>query len=212
MVFTEISFEILLIHLSFKYKNMISFFRLAHRFKRGMLEIISDAPDDILDKYLDPTQTEKLPESVKFKVAAGKKEYDIIQHYQSWQIFYSQRIIDVLSLFTDMSDKCYPVNIDGVDKRYYVIYNLETYPFWNKDETVSMRDDPYIFGIQDNSIPIFGIDDTGFVIVSESVKDALLKNKISNINLNETFGCSFEEYEIIKDGNFTPDIHIYEDK
>ena len=191
---------------------MISFFNLVHRFKRGMIEIISDTSDDILDKYLDPTQTEKLPENVKFKVAAGKKEYDIIRHHQNWQAFYSQRIIDVLSSFVDMSDKCYPVNIDGVDKQYYVIYNLETYPFWNRDETISMSDEPYIFGVQDKSIPIFGIDDTGFVIVSENVKDALLKNKISNINLNETFGCSFEEYEIIKDGNFTPDIHIYEDK
>ena len=132
-----------------------------------MIEIISDTPDDILDKYLDPTQTEKLPDHVKFKVAVGKKEYDIIRYYQNWQEFYSHRIIDVLSLFVDMSDKCYPIKIDGVDKQYYVIYNLETYPFWNRDETISMSDEPYIFGVQDKSIPIFGIDDTGFVIVSE---------------------------------------------
>ena len=76
---------------------MISFFRLAHRFKRGMLEIISETPDDILDKYLDPTLTGKLPEYGNFKVAVGKKEYDIIRYYQNWQVFYSQRIIDVLS-------------------------------------------------------------------------------------------------------------------
>ena len=151
---------------------MISFFRLAHRFKRGMLEIISETPDDILDKYLDPTLTGKLPEYGNFKVAVGKKEYDIIRYYQNWQVFYSQRIIDVLSLFVNMSDKCYPVKIDGVEKQYYVIYNLETYPFGNKDDVVSMSDDPYILGIQDKSISIFGIDDTGFVIVSENVKDA----------------------------------------
>lgn len=193
---------------------MISFFNLSHRFKRGMIEIISDTSDDILDKYLDPTQTEKLPENVKFKVAAGKKEYDIIRHHQDWQPFYSQRFIDVLSLFVDMSDKCYPINVDGVATQYYVIYNLETFPFWNSEETEteSMLDVPFIFGVQDKSIPIFGIDDTGLVIVSENVKDALLKNKISNINLTETFGCSLEEYEKIKEGNFTPQIHMYEDR
>ena len=52
---------------------MISFFRLAHRFKRGMLEIISETPDDILDKYLDPTQTGKLPEYGNLRSQSGKK-------------------------------------------------------------------------------------------------------------------------------------------
>lgn len=66
---------------------MISSFSLAYRLKRGMLEIASATPDDILDKYLDPTQTEKLPEDVCFKVAAGKKEYDLIGYYQNWQVF-----------------------------------------------------------------------------------------------------------------------------
>ena len=73
-------------------------------------------------------------------------------------------------------------------------------------------DDPYYFGINDKSIPIFGIDDTAFIIVSEEIKDALLKSKISNIELIEHFGCSFEEYEKIKESNFKPQIHIYEDK
>ena len=191
---------------------MISSFSLAYRLKRGMLEIASATPDDILDKYLDPTQTEKLPEDVCFKVAAGKKEYDLIGYYQNWQVFYSQKIIDVLSQFVDMSDKCYPVKIEGVEKQYYVIYNLKTYPFWNKDDVVSMYDDPCYFGIHDKSIPIFGIDNTAFIIVSEEIKDALLKSKISNIELLETFGCSIEEYKKIKESNFKPQIHIYEDK
>lgn len=191
---------------------MISSFSLAYRLKRGMLEIASATPDDILDKYLDPTQTEKLPEDVCFKVAAGKKEYDLIGYYQNWQVFYSQKFIDVLSQFVDMSDKCYPIKIEGVEQQYYAIYNLKTYSFWNREETITMRDDPYFFGIQDASIPIFGIEDTGFVIVSEKVKDALLKSKISNIDLNETFGCSFKEYKRIKESKFKPQIHIYEDK
>ena len=193
-------------------KKMISLFDLTHRFKRSMLEITSETSYDILDKYLDPSQTEKLPDDVCFKVAAGKKDYDIIRYYEVGWEFYSQKIIDVLSQFVDMSDKCYPVKIEGVEKQYYVIYNLKTYPFWNTDDVVSAYDDPYYFGINDKSIPIFGIDDTAFIIVSEEIKDALLKSKISNIELIEHFGCSFEEYEKIKESNFKPQIHIYEDK
>ena len=191
---------------------MISLFCLTHRFKRSMLEITSETSYDILDKCLDPTQTEKLPDDVCFKVAIGKKNYDIIRYYGVGWEFNSQKIIDVLSQFVDMSDKCYPVKIDGVEKQYYVIYNLKTYPFWNREETITMRDDPYFFGIQDASIPIFGIDNTAFIIVSEEIKDALLKSKISNIELLETFGCSIEEYKKIKESNFKPQIHIYEDK
>ena len=56
------------------------------------------------------------------------------------------------------------------------------------------------------------MDDTAFIIVSEEIKDALLKSKISNIELIETFGCSFEEFEEIKKLGFKPQIHVCEDK
>lgn len=191
---------------------MISLFCLTHRFKRSMLEITSETSYDILDKYLGPAQTEKLPDDVHFKVVAGKKKYDIIRYYGfAWE-FYSQKFIEVLSQFVDMSDKCYPIKIDGIEEQYYVIYNLKTFPFWNKDDVVSMYDDPCYFGINDKSISISGIDNTAFIIVSEEIKDALLKSKISNIELLETFGCSIEEYKKIKESNFKPQIHIYEDK
>ena len=191
---------------------MISLYYFSHRFKRSMLEITSETSYDILDKYLNPTQTEKLPDDVCFKVAAGKKDYDIIRYYGVGWEFYSQKFIEVLSQFVDMSDKCYPIKIDGIEEQYYVIYNLKTFPFWNKDDVVSMYDDPCYFGIHDKSIPIFGIDNTAFIIVSEEIKDALLKSKISNIELLETFGCSFEEYKRFKESKFKPQIHIYEDK
>ena len=191
---------------------MISLFCLTHRFKRSMLEITSETSYDILDKYLGPAQTKKLPDDVHFKVVAGKKNYDIIRYYGfAWE-FYSQKFIEVLSQFVDMSDKCYPIKIDGIEEQYYVIYNLKTFPFWNKDDVVSMYDDPCYFGINDKSISISGIDNTAFIIVSEEIKDALLKSKISNIELLETFGCSIEEYKKIKESNFKPQIHIYEDK
>lgn len=70
---------------------MISFYIFTHRFKRSMLEITSDTPIDILWKYLNPLQKEKLPANVQFKVAAGKKAYDIIRLYESGEYFFSKK-------------------------------------------------------------------------------------------------------------------------
>ena len=46
-------------------------------------------------------------------------------------------------------------------------------------------------------------------MVSEEVKNALLKNKVSNIELIESFGCSLEEYKEIKKSKFKPEVHAY---
>ena len=145
--------EELLLHVSFyKYKisikYMIAFYFLTHRFKRSMLEIISETSYDVLWKYLLPYKTKPLPADVTFTVAAGKKEYDIIRLYESSVDFFSQKIIDVLSQFVDMSDKCYPIRIEGVEKQYYVIYNLKKYKFLNLDENL-FEDEPGCIGVQD---------------------------------------------------------------
>ena len=43
---------------------MFSYYSFNHRFKRSMLEITSKTSYDILWKYLDPLQKEKLPEKL----------------------------------------------------------------------------------------------------------------------------------------------------
>ena len=108
---------------------MISVFNLHNDFKRSALEISSDASYKLLWEYLVPYQKKKLPENVTFKVATGKKEYDLIRLFQSGEFFFSQRFIDVLSQFIDMSDKYYPIKIEGIEEQYYVIYNMAEYTF-----------------------------------------------------------------------------------
>lgn len=189
---------------------MITFYRFTHRFKRSLLEIKSDS------QYVyywnpDPLSKEKLPDYIVFEIAAGKKMYDIIRRYEDCGIFFSQKVIDILSQFVDMSDKSYPIKIKGLDEQYYVIYNLEAYPYWNKNEDTFMHD-PRYFGMQDPSTPIFGIEGTLFIMVSEEVKNALLKNKISNIELIECFGCSLDEYKRMKKSKTKPEVHAYRDK
>ena len=188
---------------------MISFFRMTSRFKRSGLEITSASPC-VYRWEFDPIMTEKLPSEVTFRVAAGKKAYDVIRRCQDRGYFFSQKIINVLSQFVDMSDKCYPISIEGIKEQYYVIYNLDACPYLNRDEE-TYRCDPRYFCIQSPS-PIFGVEDTLFIVVSEDVKNALLKNKVSNIELVESFGCSFEEYQKIRESGVQPEVHVYEDR
>ena len=115
-----------------------------------------------------------------------------------------------MSQFVDMSDKCYPIKIEGIEEQYYIIYNLEAYPYWNREEVTFMYD-PCYFGMQDPSTSIFGIEGTLFIMVSEEVKDALLKNKVSNIELIESFGCSLEEYKEVRNKQKS-EVHVYRDK
>jgi hypothetical protein len=190
---------------------MITFYNLTHRFKRGLLEITSETSYSELRRFLDPLQNEKLPENVRFKVAAGNKCYDIIRLHERYEEFYSHRLIDVLSQYVDMSGKCYPIKIEDVDEQYYVIYNLKEYSFLNKEECQTM-DNPCFWDVNDNSLHLFGIKDTSFIIVSETIKRALLKNKISNIHLTESFGCTIDEYKVIKKKKCLPQVKFYTDK
>lgn len=191
---------------------MFSFFEFTCRFKRGMLEITSNLSNDTLEKYLDPLQNFRLQENICFEVVAGKKKYDIIGLRDSWLEFYSQRVIDTLSIFEDMSGKCYPIHINNIDESYYVINNLPAFSFLNKDELLSMYE-PRYYDIQQESCPsIFGIHETDCIMVSECIKNALLKNKISNIELRERFGCTQEEYDKIKRMKFQPEVHVFRDK
>lgn len=180
--------------------------------RRSMLQLSSEIDYIVLRKYLSPLQKDKLPDNIKFNVASGKKNYDIIRLYEGVGDFYSQRFIDVLSQFVDMSDKCYPIKIeDTIEQQYYVIYNLRAYPFINRKEQMSLED-PCFWDVHDASLQLFGIKNTSYVIVSEDIKNALLKNKISNIFLTESYGCTKDEYRDLKKTMSLPQVRFYSDK
>lgn len=173
---------------------MISVYNLYSACKRSILEIKSDVSFGILAEYLIPYKKERLPENVTFKVAAGKKFFDIIRLYESGRLFFSQKFIDVLAQFVDMSNKCYPINIEGIEEQYYVIYNLDEYPFLNKDKAI-FNEEPYFYCGKEIETSIFSIATTRLFVVTEDIKNALIKNKISNIDFKEAFLCTEEEYK-----------------
>lgn len=174
---------------------MKTVYNFHNAFKRSQLEISSDVlPYRLLREYLVPYYKEKLPENVTFIVASGKKNYDIIRHFECGEYFFSQKFIDVLSQFIDMSDKCYPIEVEGTEEKYYVIYNLNHYPFLNENRA-SFDEEPSFYCGKVITTPLFGITNTRCFVVTEELKDALVKNKISNIEFEESFLCTKQEYK-----------------
>jgi hypothetical protein len=174
---------------------MNTVFDLHNAFKRSQLEIISNIPYKLLWEFLKPYKKEKLPESVVFKIAAGKKNYDVIRLFESGEYFFSQKFIDVLSQFMDMSDKCYPIKVEGAEEQYYVIYNLDKYPYLN-EKRASFDEEPSFYCGKEISMPLFAITNTLYCyVVTEELKNALIKNKITNIYFEESYLCTKEEYK-----------------
>ena len=142
---------------------MKTFYHLAHRFKSSLLEITTDNVFALSDEYMCLNTPKKILENKIFRVATGKKSYDIIRFFEYVGHFYSQRIIDVLSQFIDMSDKCYPIKIKDVDMQYYVLYNLSYVPYINSKEN-NFLEEPTFIDTQKMSAPIFCIKNTGWLL------------------------------------------------
>ena len=176
---------------------MNTVFELNNAFKRSQIEITSDTPYGLLRDYLKPYQKEKLPESITFKVAAGKKNYDLIRLFQSGQYFFSQKFIDVLSQFMDMSDKCYPIKVEGTEEQYYVIHNLEKFSYLNfQKSSLTFDKEPCFYREKEITPPIFTTPKSLYhFVVTEELKNALIKYKISNVEFDEAFLCTREEYK-----------------
>ena len=71
---------------------MISFYYLTHRFKRSLLEITSESPF-VYYWDPDPLSKERLPNEIVFKIAIGKKAYDIIRRYEDRGHFFHKKIL-----------------------------------------------------------------------------------------------------------------------
>ena len=191
--------------------NMKTYYKLSHHFKNSLLEIKAEKEDILSWEELDYRNKKKCLESVTFKVISGKKSYDIIRQHGSIGEFFSQRIIDVFSKFIDMSDKCYPIKIKGVDMTYYAIFDLSEVPYVNRKENKYIEE-PTFIDAHDMIDQLFVINDTLHFIITEEIKDALFDNKITNISLEECFSCSRDGYERIKKTGIWPEVHSFADR
>ena len=169
-------------------------FNLHNAFKRSQFEIFSNTSYDLLYDYLVPYKKDKLPEDVFFEVATGKKPYDLIRLFQSGEFFFSQKFIDVLTHYMDVSDKCYPIKVKGIEEQYYVIYNIEESFYLNKEESMFDEEPPFYC---ENNIryPLFAISNTRHFVVTDKLKNEIIINKLTNIEFTESFLCTREEYK-----------------
>ena len=173
---------------------MKTVFNIHNAFKQSQLEISSNTSYDLLYEYLVPYKKDMLPEDVFFEVATGKKSYDLIRLFQSGEFFFSQRFIDVLAHHVDMSDKCYPIKIKGIEEQYYVIYNIEESSYLNKEKSMFDEEPPFYCK---NNIrnPLFAISNTRHFVVTDKLKNEIINNKLTNIEFTESFLCTREEYK-----------------
>ena len=179
---------------------MTKFYIIDFAWKRSCIEVLPNIESKDYEKYLLPYKNQRLPEQTTFCIKAFKKEYDIIGIYQYMSLqLYSKELISILSSFTDMSDKCYKISLPDATKEYFVIYNLPTHICINLKAVKNWvknfwPDRPiYRFVINDSIGPVFTLDGFNCVIVSEEIRKALTKAKITNIDFREVYGYTPEE-------------------
>jgi hypothetical protein len=175
---------------------MIKFFTFSTDFKRSMIEVKPNISYREIEPYISPEAKKKMPSNVKFKIAKGKKLYDSIRHFESIGEFYSQKFINILSEFYDLSKNCYTLNIEEMSEKYFNFYNLESAEFINRDYSISaIASEPWMFLLPSSLQNIFCLKDSYIVVISEEAKIALEKAKITNIRFKEVYGCTLSEKE-----------------
>lgn len=185
---------------------MKTYYDLREKSYHDILRIVPNEPCDKMYDFMTRTTQKMLPKNISFFIQQGKQKADLIFQYPDTCCkFFSQNLIDVLSKFMDMSDKCYPINIEGIDEKYYVIYNLKGYVLFNRNEhffnqdTRFIKREPALFLNEEESTPpLFTFSNSLSLIVCEEIKQEIEKQKLTNIDFERTFSYSKPEYEAWK--------------
>lgn len=175
---------------------MNQFFSFLTDLKRSTVQIDCDLSFKQMEEYTTPSCTKRIPYDVVFKVVKGKRFYDIIEYYGACFEFYSERIINVLSRYIDMTDKCYPLNIEDAEMQYYCIYNLKEAFYFNIDFSKrSLEEETDRFLFPENDIPnLFCFNDSWIIVIPPEIKEKMERQKITNINFIECLQCDEQEY------------------
>lgn len=181
---------------------MKNFYGIISASKRGCIKILPNIEvDGKFIGIIKPGSKVRLPETVKFKIIKGKKEYDVIVVYECESLeFYSQELISILNHYTDMSDKCFKIKLSDAAREYFSIYNLDHYRIINRKEFDFCTNNqlginpPTRFVISDRDIgPVFTVKTTAWIMVSEDIMKAIKNAKQTNIDFKEAYGYTPEE-------------------
>ena len=154
-----------------------------------------------IELLLEPDSTEKFPNDVSFYVSQGKRWTDIINYHKGGLLhLYSQKLVDVLNQFVDMSNYCYPIKINNSTQSYYVLYNLPRLKYINRYQQdylfSQLWKDTICFSLPTQVPLLFNLENTLIVACVEDVKNAIQKAKLTNIYFYELYGLSHDECDI----------------
>ena len=179
---------------------MITFYYLMRRVEaRSIVEIKANQPYDYMaiKPYFHPSCKKKLPLDISFSVVKGKRWADIIVLNEAvTHKFFSQRLIDILGQFIDITNKCYPVRIEGSPYNYYCIYNLEEFSFCTDATSMKYRDYNH-FVLSNCNVDLFTIRDSNLKILSHKIKQIFEKEKLTNVEFSEIYGITKEECDAL---------------
>ena len=108
---------------------MRKFYIISNDFRNSVIQLTSNKLYSEIEPYLDQYSTKKLPTDATFSVVKGKKWADLLYYYEAASIvFFSKKVIDILSAVIDMEGLCYPIKIEAENApQYLFIYNKVAY-------------------------------------------------------------------------------------
>ena len=112
---------------------MRKFYIISNDFRNSVIQLTSNKLYSEIEPYLDQYSTKKLPTDATFSVVKGKKWADLLYYYEAASIvFFSKKVIDILSAVIDMEGLCYPIKIEAENApQYFFIYNKVAYKLVN---------------------------------------------------------------------------------
>lgn len=184
---------------------MKTYFHFRKKMYGGVWEIKSDMPYSILSEWpFEKGHLQLL--DLPFRICHGKKQRDIIYCHGDISIeFLSQNVYSFLSQYVDVQPYLYPIHIEGVDDVYYFVHDLPEVKYINRDAYIpntNFEREVSCFLLQDNMFPFFALSDTRCKIITSEMKEAMIKEKLTNVNFRPVYGVSSMEeyYELQRDG------------
>ena len=159
------------------------FYRLNTENRKGAIIIESAVQYRSWDIFKDPSL---LIKNNNFKVDKGNKEFDLIEYCDPVNFAISDRLKSVLEDNNITGWSSYPINVDGIEKRYYGLHII------GKGGAVTNRDEdgdvpmfePVKFNQKNwDGSDIFYLEDTGIKVCTQKVKDILDNEGITNIEI-----------------------------
>ena len=179
---------------------MKRYYVFTNALKRNVIQIKPNFKYDDIESLLYYSSTEKLPEETVFRIIKGKKWTDIISNYEFAPcLFYiSDRMVNLFSLYMDMSNCCHPINfVENISEKYYKLYNLQHYELVNPHNFCEQYNEVSYFYLPDGENPpsLFTLSERNFCIVDDITFKLMNNLNLSNVYFDEIYSLNKAEYE-----------------